>query len=59
LKLVSGMTSNHRAKDIPDVFELIRCAKLGRELSETLDPSVGAKYLELWDTAQIPDPMPE
>jgi len=46
-------------KDLTDVFELIRHAKLPRELSEALDPYVRARYLELWQTAQLPDPMPE
>jgi len=49
LKLASGMTAIHRAKDIGDVVELIRAAKLPRELVLDLDPSVRAKYLELWE----------
>jgi hypothetical protein len=59
LKLASGISSPQRMKDLTDVFELIRHAKLTRELSEALDPYVRAKYLELWDTAQVPDPMAE
>ncbi|HET7501437.1 MAG TPA: hypothetical protein VFK02_10555 [Kofleriaceae bacterium] len=59
LKLASGISAPQRMKDLTDVFELIRHAKLGRELSESLDSSVRAKYLELWDIAQVPDPMPE
>jgi hypothetical protein len=59
LKLASGISSPQRMKDLTDVFELIRHAKLARELSEELDPSVRAKYLELWNTAQVPDPMAE
>jgi hypothetical protein len=58
LKLASGMSAPQRMKDVTDVFELIRHAKLDRALSEALDPYVRAKYLELWDIAQVPDPMP-
>jgi hypothetical protein len=59
LKLASGMSSPHRMKDLADVFELIRHTKLERELTELLDPYVRAKYLELWNIAQTPDPMQE
>jgi hypothetical protein len=59
LKLASGISSPQRMKDLTDVFELIRHARLGRELAETLDPYVRAKYVELWDIAQVPDPMQE
>jgi hypothetical protein len=59
LKLASGISSPQRLKDLTDVLELIKHARPGRELSESLDPFVRAKYLELWDIAQVPDPMPE
>jgi len=59
LKLASGISAPQRMKDLTDVLELIRHAKPGRELAEALDPYVRAKYLELWDIAQLPDPMPE
>jgi hypothetical protein len=59
LKLASGMTSIHRAKDIGDVVELIKHARPPRVLGDELDPSVRAKYFELWDALQTPDPMPE
>lgn len=58
LKLASGMSSVHRMKDLGDALELIKNAKLDRELSEALDPYVRAKYLEFWEIAQTPDPMP-
>jgi hypothetical protein len=48
LKLASGMSAVHRAKDIGDVVELIRAAALPRELGSSLDASVRAKYDELW-----------
>lgn len=59
LKLASGMTSIHRAKDIGDVVELIKHARPPRELGSELDPSVRDKYFEIWDALQTPDPMPE
>lgn len=52
LKLASGMTALHRAKDIGDVVELIRAAKLPRDLANDLDPSVRAKYVELWEAVE-------
>jgi hypothetical protein len=59
LKLASGMTSIHRAKDLGDVVELIKHINPSRELGDQLDASVRAKYLEIWDALQIPDPLPE
>ena len=59
LKLASGISSPQRMKDLTDVFELIKHARLSRELADTLDPYVRTKYLELWDIAQVPDPMAE
>lgn len=55
MKLASGMTAPHRLQDLADVLRLITVAKLPRELAETLDPYVRAKYDELWQTAQHPD----
>jgi len=52
LKLASGLSAPHRLKDLADVLELIRAAALRKELSDRLDPSVRAKYLELWTAAQ-------
>lgn len=52
LKLASGMSAPHRLRDLADVLELIRIAKLPQDLAETLDPSVRDEYLELWDAAQ-------
>ena len=56
LKLASGISAPHRAKDIGDVVELIRRRPLGRALGLELDPSVRAKYDELWLAAQARDP---
>jgi hypothetical protein len=55
LKLASGMTAPHRLQDLADVLRLIGAAKLPRELGESLDPYVRAKYDELWQTAQHPE----
>ena len=48
LKLASGMTNPARLKDLADVLELIKALNLKKDLTEQLDPSVRAKYLELW-----------
>ena len=56
LKLASGMTAPHRLKDLADVLELVRAAKLPAELATSLDPYVREKYLELWRAAQTEDP---
>jgi hypothetical protein len=48
LKLASGLTNADRMKDLADVQELIRAAKLPLELGERLDPMVQAKYSEIW-----------
>jgi hypothetical protein len=56
LKLASGMTALHRLKDLADVLELVRAAKLPANLADSLDPSVREKYTELWNAAQVQDP---
>ena len=48
LKLASGMTNADRLKDLADVQELIRAARLPLELESSLDPMVRAKYAEIW-----------
>lgn len=55
LKLASGMSAPHRLKDLADVLELIRAVSLPRSTADDLDPSVRAKFLELWDAAQHED----
>ncbi len=49
------MSAPHRIKDIADVVELIRHAKLSKDLGDGLDGSVRAKYFELWESAQFVD----
>lgn len=55
LKLASGLSAPHRLKDLADVLELIRAAALPPTLADNLDPSVRAKYAELWTAAQTRD----
>lgn len=57
VKLASGMVAPHRGKDLIDVQELIRSAKLSREVASQLDPWVRDRFLELWDLAQVEDPF--
>lgn len=57
LKLASGMVAKHRGKDLVDVQELIRSAGLPRSTVDGLNPWVHAKFLELWDLAQVEDPF--
>ena len=59
LKLASGLTSIHRAKDLADVVELIEHARLPRDLAQAIDASVRDKYLEIWDAVQSADPLAE
>ena len=55
LKLASGMTAAHRPRDLDDVIQLIRKNSLDRAYAEQLDAYVRAKYLELWEAAQVRD----
>ncbi len=50
LKLASGITGAARLKDLADVQELIKLKDLGEDFSEKLDPSVRAKFIELYDS---------
>jgi hypothetical protein len=52
LKLASGLSAAHRLKDLADVLELIRHLSLPRDMADSLDGSVRAKYDELWEAAQ-------
>jgi hypothetical protein len=52
LKLASGLTNPDRLKDLADVQELIRAAKLPLELGQTLDPMVQAKYAQIWQATK-------
>ncbi|CAN5855870.1 hypothetical protein BH11MYX4_BH11MYX4_11630 [soil metagenome] len=52
LKLASGLTNADRMKDLADVQELIRAAKLPLELGQELSPMVQAKYVEIWNATK-------
>jgi hypothetical protein len=52
LKLASGMVAAHRLKDLADVQELIRSAKLPQSLSNSLHPWVRDKFVELWTSVR-------
>ena len=55
LKLASGISAPHRLKDLADVLDLVRALSLPREMADSLDASVRAKYDELWQAAQSAD----
>ncbi len=55
IKLASGISAAHRLRDLADVLELIRIAGVPLTLENELDPSVRAKYRELWAAAQNSD----
>ena len=57
LKLASGISAPHRLRDLADIQDLIRETNLPLELSEKLDESVRATYRDLWEKAQIVDPL--
>lgn len=52
LKLASGISAAHRLRDLADVQDLIVIHKLPADFAARLDPSVRAKYHELWEGAQ-------
>jgi len=55
LKLASGMSAPHRLRDLADVLDLIRSARLPIALADELDASVRNEYRELWQAAQTED----
>src|SRR5205823_6227284 len=55
LKLASGMVAPHRLKDLADVQELIRAARLPRAMADRLDPWVRDKFLQLWQAVDQAD----
>ncbi|MBM4362923.1 MAG: hypothetical protein FJ104_09605, partial [Deltaproteobacteria bacterium] len=60
LKLASGMVAPHRLKDLADVQELIRSARLPVTMADALHPWVRDRFLELWhavDAASAADPF--
>ncbi len=55
LKLASGMVAAHRLKDLADVQELIRSARLPKSMSNDLDPWVRGRFIELWEAVESGD----
>jgi hypothetical protein len=55
LKLTSGLTGEGRLKDLADIQELIRHARLSADLVGGLHESVRQEYLKRWRAAQAPD----
>ena len=53
LKLASGLSAEHRGKDLVDVQELVKSANLPLTLGELLDPSVRPEYEKRWRLAQM------
>ena len=52
LKLASGLSAAHRGKDLVDVQELVRHARLPVGLADSLDASVRDEYRNRWELAQ-------
>jgi hypothetical protein len=59
LKLASGMTAEHRRRDLADVQDLIRVLQLGEDFGDKLDASVQSIYAQLWREAQVTDTLSE
>lgn len=57
LKLASGMVAPHRGKDLVDVQELIRSARLPRSLADDVHPWARDRFVQLWELAQVEDPF--
>lgn len=49
------MVAAHRLKDLADVQELIRSARLRSSMTEKLHPWVREKFVELWQAVQQGD----
>ena len=52
LKLASGMSAPDRLRDLADVQEVIKARHLDEAFADQLDPSVQARYRELWRAAE-------
>jgi hypothetical protein len=59
LKLASGLTAPHRRRDLADVQDLIRALRLPAAFAARLDTSVQPLFRELWQEAQVIDPLQE
>lgn len=59
LKLASGLSAEHRLRDLADVQDLIRRLDLPLELADALDPSVAEEYRRLWRSGRGAGPSEE
>ncbi len=57
LKLAAGLSAPDRLQDLADVLSLVRANSLSESFADSLDPSVGEKYRELWTAAQNPSDL--
>lgn len=55
LKLASGLSNPDRMKDLADVQELIRHARLPESLADALDASVRHEYVRIWSATRRSD----
>jgi hypothetical protein len=53
LKIASGMSAEHRPRDLDDAIQLIRINQLSLEFAEGLNEYVRDRYRRLWHAAQI------
>ena len=53
LKIASGMSAQHRYKDLGDVVELIKVRALPENYGDQLDPYVRDRFRGLWGDAQV------
>ena len=53
LKIASGMSAEHRPRDLDDVIQLIRVNQLPIEFAEELNAYVRDRYRQLWRAAQV------
>ena len=53
LKISSGMTAEHRPRDLDDVIQLIKVNEIKADLAESLNPYVAEKFADLWKAAQV------
>jgi hypothetical protein len=53
LKIASGMSAEHRPRDLDDVIQLIRINQLPLEFALELNEYVRDRYRSLWQAAQI------
>ncbi|MEL6105004.1 MAG: hypothetical protein AAFU85_03165 [Planctomycetota bacterium] len=53
LKLTSGMTTDHRPRDLDDVIQLIKVNELPRGYAEEIHAYVRSSFLKMWQAAQV------